>query len=301
MPSSSSGSTSSSPASRRGSERERRLYRSVLVRRFASRRPFAFSVLVTLALFGLDLTSRAVFPRTPVANIEKLPQDAFEPPVGLGLILSDMRNPDTLFWALATVLALGLLVWTGWSGEAGFNRMSQWRNLRLLLFPLLVCALTLSGGLFGSGPASLVSAFLTALIAAFGEEIIFRGLLWRAITPAGPVRAVILTSLLSGLLVLGMTATEGPWPEAVRLTALAFSGGFTYGALRWRTTSIWPVILVHTAFAFAVSIATLGIFTYPLVMFLSTVGFVAYGLYLLRNPQVRADGDLKKPVLSRVT
>ena len=272
----------------------------MLVRRFASRHPFAFSVLVTVAVFGLDLVSRAVFPRTPVGNIEKLPQDAFEPPVGLGLILSDMRSTDTLFWTLAAVLALGLLMWTGWLGEAGFNRMSQWRNLRLLLFPILVCALTLSGGLFGSGPASLVSALLTALIAAFGEEIVFRGLLLRAISPAGPVRAVILTSLLSGLLVLAMTATEGPWPEAVRLTALTLCGGFTYGALRWRTTSIWPVILVHTALAFAVSIATLGTVTYPLMMLLSTLGFVAYGLYLLRNPQVRADGGLTKPAPSRV-
>jgi len=219
------------------------------VRRFASRHPFVFSVLVTLAVFGLDLAIRVAVPRTPVGNVEKLPNDAFEPPVGLGLILSEMRSPDTLFWALATVLAFGLLVWTGWLGEAGFTRVSQWRNLRLLLFPLLVCALTLSGGLFGSGPASLVSAFLTALVAAFGEEIVFRGLLWRALIPAGPVRAVILTSLLAGLLVLGMTATEGPWPEAVRLTALTLCGGFTYGALRWRTTSIWPVMLVHTVFA----------------------------------------------------
>jgi membrane protease YdiL (CAAX protease family) len=111
---------------------------------------------------------------------------------------------------------------------------------------------------------------------------------------------VILTSLLSGLLVLGMTATEGPWPEAVRLTALTLCGSFTYGALRWRTTSIWPVILIHTALAFAVSIATLGTFTYPLMMLLSTLGFVAYGLYLLRNPQVRADGGLKKPSPPRV-
>ena len=61
------------------------------------------------------------------------------------------------------------------------------------------------------------------------------------------------------------------------------------------------MILVHTAFAFAVSIATLGAkVTYPLIMLLSTLGFVAYGLYLLRNPQVRADGGLKKPGLSRV-
>jgi uncharacterized protein len=265
------------------------------VKRFATRRPLAFAVLVTLAMFGLQLAIRVAVPSTPVGNVEKLPNDAFEPPVGLALILSDMRSPDTLFWAMVTVLALGLLVWTGWLGEAGFNRIPQWSNLRLLLFPLLVCALTLSGGLFGSGPASLVSAFLTALVATFGEEVVFRGLLWRVFVPTGPVRTVILTSLLSGLLVLGMRATEGPWPEAVRLTALTLCGGFTYGALRWRTTSIWPVILVHTAFAFAVSIATLGAVTYPLIMLLSTLGFVAYGLYLLRNPQVRADGGLKKP------
>jgi uncharacterized protein len=270
------------------------------VRRFASSRPIAFSALVTLVLFAFDLASRAVFPRTPVGNIGKLPQKAFEPPVGLELILSDMKSPDTLFWALTAVLALVLLAWTGWWREAGFNRPSQWRNLRLLLFPLLVCALTLSGGLFGSGPASLVSAVITALVAAFSEEVAFRGLLWRALVPAGPVRAVILTSLLSGLLILGRTATEGPWPEAVRLTALTFCAGFTYGALRWRTTSIWPVILIHTAFAFAIGIATLGAVTYPLMMLLSTLGFVAYGLYLLRNPQVRADGGLTKPAPSRV-
>ena len=172
--------------------------------------------------------------------------------------------------------------------------------MRLLAFPLLVCALTLSGGVFSSGPASLASTFLAVLVATLGEEIIFRGLLWKALIQQGPVLAVILTSLLSGLLVLGMTATEGPWPEAVRLTALTLCGGFTYGALRWRTTSIWPAFLVHTAFAFCVGVATLGSFRFRLVILLSTLGFLAYGLYLLRNPRVRADGGLTKPAPSRV-
>ena len=52
--------------------------------------------------------------------------------------------------------------------------------------------------------------------------------------------------------------------------------------------------------AFAVGIATLGTFTFRLVILLSTVGFVAYGLYLLRNTRVRANGDLTKPAPSRV-
>src|SRR5215213_10309472 len=271
-----------------------------LMRRFADQRPLYFSVVMTLLLFGVTFVCRAVFPRVPVGNIAKLPQKAFEPPEGLGLILSDMKSPDTLFWALAIVLGLVLLAWTGWWADAGFTRPSRWRNMRLLAFPLLICLLTLSGGVFIAGPAPLASTFLAVLVATFGEEIIFRGLLWRALVSTGPVRAVILTSSLAGLLVLGRTATDGPWPEAVRLTALTFCGGFTYGALRWRTTSIWPVILVHTAFAFAVGLATLGAVTYPLMMLLSTLGFLAYGLYLLRNPQVRADGGPTKPARSRV-
>ncbi len=270
------------------------------MRRFSDRHPLLFSVAVTLLLFGVTLASRAIFPRVPVGNIGKLPQETFEPPTGFGLILSNIKSPDTLFWALAIVLGLALLAWTGWWRDAGFTRLSRWRNMRLLAFPLLICALTLSGGIFASGPADLTSTFIAVLVATLGEEIVFRGLLWRALAQKGPVRAMILTSLLAGLLILGRTATDGPWPEAVRLAALTFCGGFTYGALRWRTTSIWPVVLVHTAFAFAVGFATLGTLTFRLVILLSTVGFVAYGLYLLRNPRVRANGGLTKPAPSRV-
>jgi uncharacterized protein len=270
------------------------------MRRFADQRPFLFSVLITLLLFGVTFVCRAVLSTVPVGNVAKLPKKGFEPPEGLGLILSDMKSPDTLFWALAIVLGLGLLAWTGWWGDAGFTRPSRWRNMRLLAFPLFVCALTLSGGVFSSGPASLASTFLAVLVATLGEEIIFRGLLWRALVDRGPGLAVAVTSLLAGLLVLGRTATDGPWPEAVRLAALTFCGGFTYGALRWRTTSIWPVILVHTVFAFCMGVATLGTFRFRLVILLSTVGFVAYGLYLLRNARVRANGGLTKPRPSRV-
>ena len=270
------------------------------MRRFAEGRPLLFCVLTTVLLFGVTFLCRVVLPAVPSGDLAKLPQKTFQPPEGLGLILSDMRSPDTLFWALAIGLGLGLLAWTGWWDDAGFTRLSRWRNMRLLGFPLLVCALTLSGGVFTSGIATLTSTFLVVLVATLGEEIIFRGLLWRALIQNGPLLAVTLTSLLAGLLVLGRTATDGPWPEAVRLAALTFCGGFTYGALRWRTTSIWPVIFVHTIFAFVVSVSTLGTFRFRLVIILSTVGFIAYGLYLLRNPRVRANGGLTKPPPSRV-
>ena len=269
------------------------------MRRLLDRRPGLFCLAVVATLFILTAVSRFSFPRTPVRNIERLPQRAFEPPAGLDRVVSDLRSPEVLFWGLAILLTLVLLRWTGLWREAGFNRPIT-KNLRLVWFPLFVGILTLSGGAFVSGFDALASAFLVVLIAVFAEELVFRGLLWRVLAPGGPVGAMILTSLLAGALALGRTATDGPWPEAVRITAMTVCGGFTYAALRWRTGSLLPVIFVHAAFAFAVDISTLGTVTYRITMLLSTLGFVFYGLFLLRNRQVRADGGLTGPKPARV-
>lgn len=268
--------------------------------RLLHRRPVVFCLLVTLALFVLTALSRVSFPRRPVGNIERLPQKTFEPPTGLDRIVSDLKSPDVLFWGLAILFAVVLLIWTGLLREAGFNRPIT-RNLRLLWFPLFVGSLALSGGVFVAGFDALISTFLVVLVAVFAEELLFRGLLWRALAPVGPVGATILTSLLAGALIFGRSFTDGPWPEAVRLTALTVCSGFTYGALRWRTTSIWPVIFAHTVFTLAVDVAALGTVTYRILMFLSTLGFVLYGLFLLRNRAARADGGLtQKPKPARV-
>ena len=56
----------------------------------------------------------------------------------------------------------------------------------------------------------------------------------------------------------------------------------------------------QTGARFGYALAWTLVFTYPLMTLLSTLGFVAYGLYLLRNHRARADGGLTKPVPSRV-
>lgn len=270
------------------------------MRRLIDRRPLLLCLALTLALFALTAVSRISFPRAPVRDVDRLPQRAFEPPAGLDRIITDLKNPDVLFWGLGIALAVFVIFRAGLWREVGFDRPVRWWNLRLLWFPLLVGTLALSGGVFVSGVDALVSALLVVLIASFGEELLFRGVMWRALAPAGPVGAMVLTSLLSGALILGRTATDGPWPEAVRLTALALCGGFTFAAIRWRTASLWPVVFAHAAFAFAIDLSTLGAVTYPVMMLLSTLGFVFYGLFLLRNDKVRADGGPTKPPPARV-
>ncbi|MGI9048610.1 MAG: CPBP family intramembrane glutamic endopeptidase [Rubrobacteraceae bacterium] len=247
-----------------------------------TRHPYLFSLLTVLALFGLTFLSRTILPSAVVGNVSGLSPGELSQPSGLGQVFKSVKTADNLFWALSILLTISLFFYLHWWREAGF-KVSRRRSWYLLLFPLAACALALSGGINLPPAGLLVSQFIVILLAVFGEEVVFRGVLWRALAPAGPLRAAFVTSFLSGILQLGRTLTDGPWLEAVYVTLLAFCGGFTWAALRWRTGSIWPVFVVHVALVFAASVALLGPGTYPLFLLLITVGFLIYGIFLLRS------------------
>lgn len=251
---------------------------------FVDRHPVAFCLLLTLVLFGLWSVCMVVLPRTPVSNVAELPPELKSQLSERERALFAVSNPENMFRVLTVVLAVSLLGWLGWWREAGFNRPSRWRNLHLLLLPLVVSTLTVLGGVRLSGPALLASILFGALLAAFSDEAIFRGIAWRALVSSGVMRAVLATSVLSGTLLFGRLAWAGPWPEAFLLTMLTICAAFTYGALRWRTGSVWPVMLLHFVFAFASNVSML-----PSLVAVSTFGLLGYGLLLLRNPRVRTD------------
>ena len=261
-----------------------------MVKAFVERHPLALALLLAAASFGLAFFSVASSRRPVVSDVEDLAPADLAPPTEGEQALAILWGTGTLFWALVALLAVGLLVWIGWLGEAGFARPLRARNLHLLAFPLLVAILALSGGARVPGLWVSLATLATVLLATFGEEALFRGLMLRALAPSGLVRAMVATSLLAGALTFGAATLTGPWPEAVQATVLATCGGFTYAALRWRTTSIWPVFLVHTLISLAVAISTLGATLYLALLLLSTLGFILYGLFLLRNPNARADG-----------
>ncbi len=249
-----------------------------------------FSLLFVLGLFSLTLLSRSVIPSAPIGDVSKLSPEALKPPTAPQQALATIKTADTLFWTLTLLLVALLLSALGWWSQAGFNRPSRWQNLYLLIFPAVIIVFTLSDGFLLPSPLQLLSGLLVLSIAVLGEEAVFRGFLWRILISAGPLWTVILTSLLSGALYLARSATGGPWPEALRLAAFATCAGLTYGALRWRTRSIWPPILIHIPLAYAPGIATIGSAKYPIFILASTIGLLLYGLFLLRNRKIRADG-----------
>jgi membrane protease YdiL (CAAX protease family) len=271
------------------------------VRTFVARRPLPFSLLLVLTLFILTCASMSTLPRTTVSNVEDVPAELKEQPSGSEQILAALMSPEVLFQALAILLAVVLISLLNWWREAGFTRPSRWRNLHLLYFPLLVIVLTLLGGVRDVDPVHALAALLGLIFAVFGEELIFRSVMFGALAPTGIIRAMVVASLLSSVVRFGRLLLVGPWPEAFLLTIPAFCGGFTYAALRWRITSIWPVILVHLALGFANNVSMTGNVPYlRILLYLAgTLGFVGYGLFLLRSRRARADGGppvVREPV-----
>lgn len=261
------------------------------MKNFALRYPLLFSALLTLALLGLAFGSKALRPMAPVSNVRDLPPEVLRQPTELERALTILTSFETLFWVVAAVLAIVLARSLGRWDETGFNRPSRWHDLRLLLPPLLVGALALSGGLrLGSAPF-LAATLFGVLVAAFAEEALYRGVAWRVLSPTGLIRTALVTALLSGALRFGGTSLSGPWPEALQAAVLAVCGGLTYAALRWRTGSIWPVILLHGALNCAYALYSPGALLFLAVLLLGTFGFVLYGLFLLRKPRTRVNTD----------
>jgi len=171
-------------------------------------------LLLTGALLGLAFANRVAMPTHTVASLADLPSD-LGPLSDRELALFALRSSETLFYVLTSLLAIVLITWLCWWGEAGFNRSSRWRNPHLLLFPLLVSAPTLLDGIRVPGPAFFTSMLLVMLLAAFSEEALYGGIAWRALVPKkGVIQAVFTTSLLSGVLRFGRSVFGSPRPEA---------------------------------------------------------------------------------------
>jgi len=133
---------------------------------------------------------------------------------------------------------------------------------------------------------------IAVMLAVIGEEIIFRGVMWKALAPRGPLLATLVTALLTGALYLvNATFASRPFPETVFNTLTATCAAVTYGALRWRTGALWPVVAVHAILAYARAVSTPSVEIYQLSLYLTTIGFALYGLFLLRNRRVRAEGS----------
>jgi hypothetical protein len=95
-----------------------------------------------------------------------------------------------------------------------------------------------------------------ALIGVF-EELVFRGILFRGLeSRAGPIWALILSSVLFGLMHYANWVGGQPLDDTTTQVIHAATAGFLYGAIMLITGSIWPSVLVHAAWDGMISVVS---------------------------------------------
>ena len=145
---------------------------------------------------------------------------------------------------LAVLVAAGLTA-LGWWRAVGFNARSQWRDLRLLWLPAVLVLLPLVGGVRTVAPGALAIFVIGYALTGFAEEAFARGILLRVLQPRSVLSAVLISSLLFGVMHLSnvMFRSSPALVVAQAIGAVCFGVGFA--ALRLRTGTIWPLLVLH--------------------------------------------------------
>ncbi|MDN2709459.1 CPBP family intramembrane metalloprotease [Janthinobacterium sp. SUN118] len=199
-----------------------------------------------------------------------------------------------LSWALAAVFALALLRASDRRRAAGLCAPQPWKTLWLVWPPLLYALLMLLLAWAGGWPQPrvlLIVACNTALV-AISEELMFRAILLQGMLDRYAVwPAVLMSSALFGLSHTANGLATGDVSGALWQAVAAFLQGIAYAAIRLRTRSIWPMVLVHGLWDYALVTATLphpaedGVSILPYIALLAVLPLCLYGVYLLRPSQ----------------
>lgn len=184
-----------------------------------------------------------------------------------------------------------LLTRLHWWPVAGFRRPEIPRRLVATLPLFLLPLIVLAGSGITAAPGDRVLGFvLFTVMVGFAEEGLLRGVVLRALLPAGPRRAVLISAVIFALGHLGNILTGASVNmTAVQILEDAFLGIAFAGACLYAGT-IWPVVVLHTlldlfdvagrGFAFPPSQPVTAPVLVPIVL----TGLCAlYGWWLLRR------------------
>lgn len=159
-------------------------------------------------------------------------------------------------WQFVTagLFILAVVWWQRWP-DVGLNSPKPWRTLWLAWLPAvyIVGGLTLACLLGLPSAAVLGWVLINACFVGFSEELMFRGVLLQAFRRSLPIwPAVLATSFIFGAIHSLNVFTTGRLDQSLVQSAAAFLSGLIFVALRLRTGSLWPSIVLHALWDFAV-------------------------------------------------
>lgn len=155
-------------------------------------------------------------------------------------------------WVAAGAFILGVVLWQGWH-DVGLNRWPELRAWRLTWLPMIYIVAALVGATFAGLPpaTTLLIILINTLLVGFSEELMLRGAVLQGFRHTVSIwPAVFLTSVAFGAMhSLNVFVTGDLWPALLQSCA-AFLSGLLFIALRLRTGSLWPPIIIHALWDF---------------------------------------------------
>ena len=207
------------------------------VRSLAEARPVAAVVLCAAAqLFLTLLVLKVGFALAPPEAAGKVKLAAFASTIVLPLLL---------------VLVLGL-----WR-DLGL----EWRQARVtpvFIAGLATCALWLSMGVHRPDGSNFAGDVGVQLVNAFGEELLFRGVIFAILLTQARWQAILLNGVLFGSMHLIHGYMDGDWGAALHQAFFTVMGGMMFTAVRYSTRSLWLVILLHAALNLSIIYSNVG-------------------------------------------
>lgn len=238
---------------------------------FPQRRPYLFSFMLLLLLIVVNGAGVAIAQST-------------------GLPLTSIVVYTELALAIILVVIVSKL---GWWQEIGFRKATRPGVLWLFAPSLALFLGNLTFGIHVTHASALATFTLLALLSGFVEEVIFRGLILRALLSRGEGTALLVTTLLFGFAHAG-NALAGSDPLYVTVQiAYSLAIGFGFGAMALRGRLLWPLVLAHGLGNFIAFINTgdqqqvtgSPVSMHLLIMLvLYIMIFTGYGLYLRTTP-----------------
>jgi len=151
-----------------------------------------------------------------------------------------------------------LVIYMGiFKGDRGVGFTTpNFRAAWILIFPIFI--ITLQGIYLGTvgaldTPVSYYWIFINTMLAGFSEELMFRGYILTALVKRTRFRnAVAITTLLFGSIHMLNYFTTGNLFASVAQSFLAACSGLLFIAIRMKTQSLFPGIVVHGLFDFVV-------------------------------------------------
>ena len=190
-------------------------------------------------------------------------------------------------WLAAAVFA-GVVAWRAGADAMGLHRPSPASSIKLVWLPLAYAVIMLAADLLIGLPSPGIVAILALnmLLVGLSEELMFRSIVFRGLlTRCRLWPAILLTSLLFGLVHSLNVFTTGQLDQAVMQSAAAFMQGLAYLAIRIRTRSVWPMVisLILPATALPASAGTGTNAGWSWMPLLVALPVFLYGLFLLRR------------------